>query len=193
MTLLHKAAPYWDAWRAWFLSDWVGIVVVAPLVIGLREMWREPSSLGEWTEGVGVLALTALVSFYTVSHESGSWLSFSPGALVLPLLLWLTARCPPAFGRAGAFIASAAVILATTFAVGRFGDAAVPLMEHVRGAQTAMTTVTLFTLVLIALFAQRKEAEKELRESEAQLAKKSAALTRLHEISSQLWHTRDLR
>jgi len=56
-----------------------------------------------------------------------------------------------------------------------------------------MTTVTLFTLVLIALFAQRKEAEKELRESEAQLAKKSAALTRLHEISSQLWHTRDLR
>ena len=36
------------------------------------------------------------------------------------------------------------------------------------------------------MFAQRKEAEQ-------QLAKKSAALARLHEISSQLWHTRDLR
>jgi PAS domain S-box-containing protein len=192
MTLLHRAAPYWDVWRAWFLSDWVGIVVVAPLVIGLREVWREQPSLREWTEGVGVLTLTALVSIYTVSRESGSWISFSPGALVLPLLLWLTARCPPAFGRAGAFIASAAVILATTLGVGRFGDATVPLIERVRGAQTAVTTVTLYTLILIALFAQRKEAEKELRESEAQLAKKSSALARLHEISSQLWHTRDL-
>jgi integral membrane sensor domain MASE1 len=63
MTLLHMSAPYWDVWRTWFLSDWVGIVVVAPLVIGLREIWREPQSLGEWTEGVGVLILTALVSF----------------------------------------------------------------------------------------------------------------------------------
>jgi two-component sensor histidine kinase len=83
--------------------------------------------------------------------------------------------------------------LATTFGVGRFGDAAAPLMERVRGAQAAVTTVTLYTLILIALFVQRKEAEKRLRESEAQLAKKSAALARLHEISTQLWHTRDLR
>jgi hypothetical protein len=27
MTLLNSAVPYWDVWRAWFLSDWVGIVV----------------------------------------------------------------------------------------------------------------------------------------------------------------------
>jgi PAS domain S-box-containing protein len=193
MTLLHAAAPYWDVWCAWLLSDWVGIVVVAPLVIGLSEIWREPPSLREWTEGLGVLTLSALVSYYTVGHESGSWVSFSPGVLVLPLLLWLTARCPTAFGTAGAFIASAAVILATTFGVGRFGDAAVPLMARVRGAQAATTTVTLYTLVLIALFAQRKEAEEELRESEGQLAKKSAALARLHEVGSRLWRTRDLR
>jgi hypothetical protein len=35
-------------------------------------------------------------------------------------------------------------------------------MARVRGAQAATTTVTLYTLVLIALFAQRKEAEEEL-------------------------------
>ena len=33
MTLLHTTAPFWDVWRAWFLSDGVGIVVVAPLHI----------------------------------------------------------------------------------------------------------------------------------------------------------------
>jgi integral membrane sensor domain MASE1 len=38
IALLHRAAPYWDVWRAWFLSDWVGIFIVAPLVIGLSEV-----------------------------------------------------------------------------------------------------------------------------------------------------------
>ena len=185
MTLLHTTTPYWDVWRAWFLSDGVGIVVVAPLVIGLAEVAREPPSRGEWIEGIGVLGLTAIVSFYAMAHKAESWLSFSPGTIVLPLLLWLSARCPPPFGRAGAFIASAAVILATTFSMGRFGDTAVPIIERIKGAQVATTMVTIYTLVLVALFAQRKEAE-------GQQAKKSAALARLHEMGSRLWLERDL-
>jgi PAS domain S-box-containing protein len=192
MTLLHTAASYWDVWRAWFLSGWVGIVVVAPFVIALGHLWREPPPRRLWIEGLGVLGLTTLASFYCMTHKTGSWLSFSPGAFVLPLLLWLTARCPPALGIAGAFIASVAVIFATTFGVGRFGDAAVPIIERVRGAQVATTMVTIYTLVLTALFAQRKEGEERLRDSEQRLAKKSAALARLHDIGSRLWLTRDI-
>jgi len=195
MTLLHPdtTAPYWDVWLAWFLSDGVGIVAVAPLVIGLAEVWREPPSRGEWIEGLGVLSLTALACLYTMSHKTGSWLSFSPSALVLPLLLWLTARYPPTFGIAGAFLASVSIIFATTFGIGRFGDVAVPVTERVRGAQAAVTTVTFYTLALVALFAQRKQAEQKLRESEGRLEKKSAALARLHEVSSRLWLRRNLR
>jgi hypothetical protein len=85
---------------------------VAPLVIGLGHMWRKAPSQKEWIESVGVLGFVTLASFYAVSHETGSWLSFSPGGVVLPPLLWLTARCQPAFGLAGAFIASVSVILA---------------------------------------------------------------------------------
>src|SRR5262249_47297638 len=33
MSLLHTTAPYWDVWRAWFLADGVGIIIVAPLII----------------------------------------------------------------------------------------------------------------------------------------------------------------
>src|SRR5262249_50807125 len=33
--LLDPAAPFWDVWRVWFLSNGIGIVVVAPLVIEL--------------------------------------------------------------------------------------------------------------------------------------------------------------
>jgi PAS domain S-box-containing protein len=174
-------------------SDGVGIVVVAPLVIALGQVWRKPLLLRVWIEGVGVLGVTALAGFYCMTHETGSWLSFSPGAILFPLLLWLTARCEPTFGIAGAFIASAAVIIATTFGVGRFGDAAIPIVERVKGAQVATMFVTIYTLVLTALFAQGKKAEEGLRESERRLAKECAMLASLHEVGSRLWLKRDLR
>jgi integral membrane sensor domain MASE1 len=159
MTLLHPetTAPYWDVWREWFLSSWVGLVVVAPLVIGMARTWRNPPSQGEWIEGVGALSLTVVACSYTMAQKSDSWLSFSQGAFVLPLLLWLTARCQPTFAIAGAFLVSVAIICATTFGIGRFGDAAVPIMQRVTGAQLAMMTITLFTLVLAVLFAPAQE------------------------------------
>jgi PAS domain S-box-containing protein len=166
LALLHTTASFWDVWLAWFLSDGLGIVVVAPLVIGLGQLWRERPSRGEWIEGVGVLALLSLTSFYVVNHPFGSWVSFSPGALVLPFLLWLAARCRPAFGIAGAFAACGAVLLGTTFGIGRFGDASMAITERVKGAQAAMTVVTLFTLTLTALFAERRHNEAVLKDSE---------------------------
>jgi len=49
LTLLHPetTAPYWDVWREWFLSSWVGLVVVAPLVIAMAQTWRKPPSQEE--------------------------------------------------------------------------------------------------------------------------------------------------
>ena len=138
----------------------------SPLVIGLSQLRRERPSQGEWTEGVGVLALLTLTSVYVVNHPTGSWVSFIPGALVLPFLLWVTARCRPAFGIVGAFIASATVLLGTTFGIGRFGDASAAISERVKGAQAAMMVVTLFTLMLTALFAERRRSEAMLKESE---------------------------
>src|SRR5215510_1535972 len=194
LTLLHPetSAPYWDVWREWFLSSWVGLVVVAPLVIAMAQTWRNPPSQEEWIEGGGVLSLVLVACSYTIAQKTDSWLSFSQDAFVLPLLLWLTARCQPTFAIAGAFLASVAIICATTFGMGRFGDAAVPIMQRVTGAQVAMMTITLFTLVLAVLFAQRKKAEEALRQSEGQLAKERTMLARLHEVGSRLWLKRDL-
>ena len=48
MTLLHAytTAPYWVVWREWFLSGWVGLVVVAPLVIGLARISHANKCIG---------------------------------------------------------------------------------------------------------------------------------------------------
>ena len=166
MTLLHTTAPFWDVWHTWFLSNGVGILVVAPLVIGLCQLWHERPSRSEWIEGLGVLALVSLTGLYVVGQPSESWVSFSPSALVLPFLLWLAARLPPPFGIAGAFAASVAVLLGTTFGMGRFGDASVAITERFKGAQAEMTVVTLYTLMLTALFAERRRNEAVLKESE---------------------------
>jgi len=186
ITLFHSATPYWDVWRTWFLSDGVGIAVVAPLVIGLAQAWKKSPSRAECIEAAGVLLLLALIIWDAVTHPTGSWLSFDPDAVALLLLLWLVARCEPAFGIAGAFIVSVTVIWATTFGIGHFGDAAVPIGERLSGAQLVIVISTLYTLLLAALFTQQ-------RESEAQLAKRSAALARLHETSTRLWLKHDLR
>ena len=95
MTMFHTTAPFWEIWRAWFLSDGVGLVMVAPLVVGLGQSWRELPPRGQLIEGVAVVGLLVLTSMYILSHPTTSWVSFSLGALVLPLLLWLAARCHP--------------------------------------------------------------------------------------------------
>jgi PAS domain S-box-containing protein len=163
MTMFHTTAPFWEVWRTWFLSDGVGIVVVAPFVVALGQLWRESPRSGELIEGGAVLGLLVLTSMYIVSRPTTSWVSFSPGALVLPMLLWLAARCPPTLTIAGAFIVSSAAICATIFGLGRFGDAAMPIVERVKGAQVATMMVTAYTLVLIALFTERRQSEMALK------------------------------
>jgi PAS domain S-box-containing protein len=163
MTLLHTTAPFWQVWREWFLSDGLGVLAVAPLIIVLAQSWHDLPSRAESIEGVGMLSVLTLLSSSAVTQPSGSWLTFDPDVAVLLPLLWLAARCQPTFGIAGAFIASFIVIWATTFGVGHFGESGVPLIERVNGARAVVAEVTLFTLVLTALFAERRRNEAALR------------------------------
>ena len=191
MTLLHTAAPFWDAWRVWFLSDGIGIVVVAPLVIELGRVWREPSSRGETIEGVGVLALLALIAIYVHTHPTESWISFDPDAFTLPPLLWLAARCPPPFAIAGAFVVSISAICTTIFGIGHLSDAGLPMIERVHGVQATVAVTTVFALVLVALFADRRSREVLLESANQELRNQAAAFRRLLGSLPAAIHTTD--
>jgi len=169
MTALHTAAPFWDVWRTWFLSDAVGIVVVAPLLIELSQLRRELRVPGEVMEAAGAFVVLGLASTYVAVAPTGSWLSFSPVCIVLPLLVWLAARVHRIYAIAGALLVSFPVICATTLGIGHFGDGAMPIMERVQGAQATVTMVTVFALVLSALFTERRRSEAELKRREAEL------------------------
>src|SRR5262249_21264204 len=169
VTLFQAPWPFWDVWRAWFLADGVGTVVVAPLLIGLGQLWRKLPSREDAIEGLGVLTVFTPANLYSVAQPSGGWATYDADAVVFPLLLWLTPRCHPIFAIAAAFIWSITVIWATIFGIGQFGDAAVPLTERVDGAQISVTIVTFCTLILSALFTERRRKEEALRLAFAEL------------------------
>jgi PAS domain S-box-containing protein len=79
-------------------------------------------------------------------------------------------------------VLSILVICATVFGIGHFGDATIPIIERVQGAQLTVAMVMALTLVLVALFAERrqKEAALQLALEDANLGAFSADLTNGH-------------
>ena len=61
--LFHKSSvPVLTIWHHWFASDALGIITVAPLLIGLVQAVRDPPPRSEVFEGAVVLAILTLAS-----------------------------------------------------------------------------------------------------------------------------------
>jgi len=168
--LLHSSnAPIVTTWQHWFASDAVGIVTVAPLLIGLGAALRRPPPRSEVIEGFVALAALAVMTGIIISLPPEPWETVVPVGMLFPMLLWLAARCRPVFAAAGAFLVSLTVVATITFGVGHFGDVATPIDDRILEAQAGILVVALCAFVLAALFAERRQHEAVLEESEARL------------------------
>ena len=177
--LFHApTAPMVTTWRHWFASDGLGIIAVAPLVIGLAAAIRQPPPRKEMVEGVAALLILAVMTGFTISLPQEPWQTVAPGALLLPVLLWLAARCRPVFAAAGAFIVSLTIVWTAIFGIGHFGDTSLPIEDRILQAQAVILVVTLGAFVLAALFAERRQHEAELMQSEARLLRLNLMLER---------------
>jgi signal transduction histidine kinase len=177
--LFHSPdVPMFTMWRHWFASDAVGIIAVAPLVIGLTAAARDPPPRRELAEGAAVLALLTAMTGIIILLPNTPWQTLVPGALIFPMVLWLAARCRPVFAAAGAFIVSLTVVWATIFGIGHFGDTALPQEDRILQAQAVILVVTLGAFVLAALFSERRQHEIVLMNSEARLARANKMLQR---------------
>src|SRR5258706_10926080 len=174
--LFHSpTAPVWTTWLHWFASDVVGIITVAPLVIGLGQAVREPPPRNEILEGIVALVALAVMTVIIVSLPPKPWQTMIPVALLFPILLWLAARCRPGFAAAAAFIVSLTIVWTITFGLGHFGDPAVSIDDRIKGARAAILGVSLCAYVLAALFAERRQHASVLEESKAILQEALAA------------------
>jgi PAS domain S-box-containing protein len=156
--LFHSpTAPIWSIWQHWFVSDAFGVITVAPLVIGLAEALRHPPARHEMLEGIAALVTLAVTTIIVVSLPPEPWETVLPIAVLFPILLWITARSQPVFAAAAAFTVSLTIVWTITFAISHFGDRGLPI------------EVALCAYVLAALFAERRQHEAVLEESEARL------------------------
>ena len=174
--LFHSStAPILTTWQHWLAADALGILTVAPLLIGIGAAVRNPPSPNEAVEGASILVAITVISALGVFLPRQSWATAVPIALLFPLLLWLAARCQPMFAAAAAFIIAVTIVWTTTFGIGYFGDPDLPIDDRIAGAQAGILTTSLCTFVLAALFAERREHEAALSEVAGRLEEALAA------------------
>jgi PAS domain S-box-containing protein len=162
-------------WQHWIASDALGILTVAPLLIGTAAAARDPPSPNEILEGAVALVAITLTITLVIFLPHASFATVVPIALLFPLLLWLGARCQPVFAAAAAFVIALTIVWTTTFGIGYFGDPDLPIEDRIVGAQAGILTTSLCALVLAALFAERRHQEAALREGATRLEKALAA------------------
>ena len=169
--LFHgSTAPVLTTWYRWFASDALGIVTVAPLVIGLVRIVHDLPRALELAEAAMALVALGTVSAISFVSPTIHWATILPLALPLPLLFWLTARCRPVFAAAAVFILASTVVWTVTFGIGRLGDPSVPLAGRVLAGQTGILAIAFSALALAALFAERRRQQATIAERDAHLA-----------------------
>jgi len=158
-SLLHSPdVPILITWRHWFASDAIGVITVAPMMLGLVALARVPTPRLEVVEGCTVLAAIAAMTGIIIFVLPDLWWDVViPVELLFPLLLWLSARCRFAFTSAAIFVISLMIVFAVTFNIGHFGKIG-PIPEaRILGAQAGIVGVTLCALLLASAFAERRQ------------------------------------
>src|SRR5271156_3816096 len=78
-------------WLHWWTGVAVGVVTVAPVIIGFSAAMREPAPPSERIGGVAGLLTLAAMTGVVLSLPEQLWDTVAPGALLFPVLLWLAA------------------------------------------------------------------------------------------------------
>jgi signal transduction histidine kinase len=184
-----STAPILTTWQHWFASDALGIVTVAPLLMGLGAAARDPPRRDEFIEGGVALVALAVVSGLVIFPPRDPWAVVVSVALLFPLLLWLAARCKPVFTAGAAFIVAFTIVLTITFGIGIFDTTSFPIAERILIAQAGILTVSLCALVLAALFSERRESEAHLVRSNIALqCERDNKLMNLEAMAASISH-----
>jgi PAS domain S-box-containing protein len=163
----NSMAPVPTTWLNWFASDALGIVMVAPLLIGLGGLRRDLPERWELTEGALTLAGLGAVSALAFGFAAHYWwYTLLPLGLFLPALL--AAHCRPVFAAAAALILGCAVVWTTAYGMGELGDLP-SLPDRAYAVRATLLAISIYTLVLAALFAERRNNERALEDGNNRL------------------------
>jgi PAS domain S-box-containing protein len=165
--LYSPAVPAVITWWHWFSSDAIGIITTAPLIIGVVSVVRAPPPRREVIEGTAALIAVAAVMITIIFVFPRAWWDLIvPVELLFPLLLWIGARCRPAFTAAAVFVLSLVIACTFIFRLGHFSDIRPSIEQRIFATQAAVLGVAIFAYILAALFAERRQQAAVMEESE---------------------------
>jgi diguanylate cyclase (GGDEF)-like protein/PAS domain S-box-containing protein len=169
---------YWSFWRAWFLSDTIGLLIVTPLIIlgfqaGLS--WLKSVKFNRTLEALGLALCLFIVSYYALGAEAGVTDNF-PALLYapLPFLLWAAIR----FNHIGVHLA---ILVITIFSVGTAANGLGPFtssspIENVLSVQFYLIATAVPIMLLSAVLSQHRLTVQEKNNAIEEKDKRAAGL-----------------
>ncbi len=178
------------AWRAWWLGDLIGALVVAPVLLAwstVPRVWLTPRRLLE-AAALVISVVVVNLAIFGGSAASGPG-AFGQAYLVFPGLIWASLRFGPPGAAAMTLLTSAIAVWGGTSGYGPFARPV--LYESLFELQTFMSVVAATFLVLAASIAERRHAEERLRRAhdavaEANRAKAEFLAVMSHELRTPL-------
>jgi diguanylate cyclase (GGDEF)-like protein/PAS domain S-box-containing protein len=169
---------YWSFWRAWFLSDTIGLLIVTPLIIlgfqaGLS--WLKSVKFNRTLEALVLALCLFIVSYYALGAEAGVTDNF-PALLYapLPFLLWAAIR----FNHIGVHLA---ILVITIFSVGTAANGLGPFtssspIENVLSVQFYLIATAVPIMLLSAVLSQHRLTVQEKNNAIEEKDKRAAGL-----------------
>jgi signal transduction histidine kinase len=179
-----NGAEVLEAWRAWWVGDFVGDLVVGSLIIVWVTAPRVTLTRARVLEAAGLAAAVAIVGFVTYLRRT----NVVPGA-IFPVMIWSALR----FGQRGAvttaFLVSGMAIWGAMTGVGPF--ARPNLREGLLALQIFVSMMTSTFLVLAAAIEERRAALRDARQArtaaeDANRAKAEFLAVMSHELRTPL-------
>lgn len=175
-----------ETWRAWWLGDAIGDLLVAPLILVSANRVGPPRR-ARLLEGIALGATTIAVGLivFLGSKDYGALTAY----LIFPVGIWAALRFGPRGAATTIIVASAGAVWATTLGHGPFVRS--QLYESLFALQFFTSVVAITLLVLAAAIAERRAAEEDARQAhrdaeEANRSKSEFLAVMSHELRTPL-------
>ena len=174
-----------ETWRAWWLGDAIAILVVTPFLLTLRREKRS-APRQQRLESYALaflLALATLFLFYLTRERLS--------VVIAPFLIWAAVRFDVRGSARANFLAAAIAVWATIHGKGPFaaGSVEVGLVR----LQAAMAATASTFLVLGAMTAERRRADRERLRAEEQIRDSETRYRSMTDAVEQLMWISDAR